>query len=34
MAKKQAYNPLEILVVLVFVSIMFIAGVYIWGLMR
>lgn len=34
MAKKSNYNLWEILVVVIFVSVMFIGGVYAWGLTR
>jgi len=34
MSKKKEFNLWEILVVVVFVSVMFIAGMYIWGLSK
>lgn len=32
--KKTQYNIYEILVIVIFVSVMFIGGMYVWGLVR
>ncbi len=34
MAKQKSFNLWEILVIVVFVSVMYIAGMYIWGLTK
>ena len=34
MSKKKEFNLWEVLVIVVFVSVMFIAGMYIWGIAK